>query len=130
MEIKDRLQMLIAHFASSQSDFAEKISVTRATISHILSGRNGMSADVTNKIIKTFPSVTYQWIQSGEGISPIESLNESELPFTQPAKNVFDDSKKSDTPPSQTDLIAKNENIEKIVFFYKDGTFKVFNNET
>ena len=142
MEIKDRLQMLIKELASSQSDFAEKIGITRAAISHILRGRNNMSADVMNKIVTTFPNVTYQWLHLGKGKSPIftNTLHyANDTAENPPKENIVHNDEVTTEKPQEKKTVKKEKvapsfssgekTVEKIVFIYKDGTFQVFHND-
>lgn len=137
MVTKERLQMLINTLASSQSDFAEKIGITRATISHILSGRNKMSADVMEKITKTFPSVSYEWLLSGSGQAP--NFQKGTLPYdiTETPENIVSEKTEENTQEKKTvkkekvapSFSSGEKTVEKIVFIYKDGTFQVFHND-
>ena len=47
--------------------FAEKIGISAASLSHILSGRNNPSLDVMMKIRKAFGYVSWEWLLEGVG---------------------------------------------------------------
>ena len=49
------------------SEFADNIGVNRATISHILSGRNKPSIDFLQKLLKTYPDINTNWLITGIG---------------------------------------------------------------
>ena len=49
------------------SEFAENIGVNRATISHILSGRNKPSIDFFEKLLHVYPSLNSNWLITGIG---------------------------------------------------------------
>ncbi|MEY8849081.1 helix-turn-helix domain-containing protein [Psychroserpens sp. XS_ASV72] len=117
-----RLQKVIDYYGESASSFAEKIGVQRSSISHILSGRNKPSLDFVLKVLSSFPEVELYWLMNGKGQfpsqqehNPLKSTNEN----TSAAHiNVTDDKMVSDKA------------IERIVIFYKDGTFENFEQST
>lgn len=116
-EFTKRLQKIMDYYGESASSFAEKISVQRSSISHILSGRNKPSLEFILKILSTFPDVELYWLLNGKG----------EFPSSK--KTVI----QSESPPSnlETQLSSKIEtdkSIERIVIFYSDGSFKNFQN--
>jgi DNA-binding XRE family transcriptional regulator len=150
-EFIKRLEIILDYFSLNASSFADKIGVQRSSMSHLLSGRNKPSLDFILKIIDIFPEVDLYWILNGSGSFPkireesflkneelIEDLNSS--PTTPSSTNVLpldlfseikipkeintmDTSKKENTNFHQ---IATSDELEKIVFFYKNGTFKVY----
>ena len=127
-----RLKKVIDYYGESASSFAEKISVQRSSISHILSGRNKPSLEFVLKILTAFPEVELYWLLNGKG----------EFPSTPNQYKIFDDAKphnlkleenaapiqnlESDTNPSVKTKSEKK--IERIVIFYSDGSFKNFQN--
>jgi len=111
-----RLQKIIDFYGETASGFAEKIGVQRSSISHILSGRNKPSLDFVMKVLHSYPEVELYWLMNGKGKFP-----------SQP--------KISETPDSNLNQVnlesyppipESNSEIEKIVIFYKDGTFKSY----
>jgi transcriptional regulator with XRE-family HTH domain len=95
---------------------AESIDVQRSSISHLLSGRNKPSLDFVLKILETYPEVELYWLLKGEGTFPKEENTNSGT------STLFEDKN------SKFDLneLSKDETIEKIILFYKNGTFKSF----
>ena len=59
-----RIKKWIENQELKSSSFADKIGVNRATISHVLSGRNKPSIDFLYKMIRTFPDLNANWIVS------------------------------------------------------------------
>ena len=136
-----RLEIILDYYSLNASSFADKIGVQRSSMSHLLSGRNKPSLDFILKIIDFFPDVDLYWILNGSGVfpkksEPIENANSAVSNFDSPAPiDLFSqipvsaeteiNSKKS----NQIGITIKSENmdeIEKIVFFYKNGTFKTY----
>jgi transcriptional regulator with XRE-family HTH domain len=112
-----RLEKVIEFYSETASSFAEKIGVQRSSISHILSGRNKPSLDFVLKVLSTYPEVELYWLLNGKGDFP-KKAQYSTTPSHESAKPEKD---------LQNHLVS-NQDIERIVIFFKDGTFKNFNN--
>jgi transcriptional regulator with XRE-family HTH domain len=151
-----RLETIFDYYGLTASSFADKINVQRSSISHLLSGRNKPSLDFILKVIENFPDVELLWLLNGKGnfpkgensnsenfnSTPIQKIeNEQELNSpdlfsnnvvaTENEKNpVFENSSKnfSNTEVFNTPInhLISNFDIEQIVVFYKDGTFKTY----
>lgn len=116
VDFTERLQKVIDFYSETASSFAEKIGVQRSSISHILSGRNKPSLDFVMKVLHSYPEVELYWLMNGKGAFPCKpeiskSHNINSTQLTSPPKNSL--------PESDSE-------IEKIVIFYKDGTFKSY----
>lgn len=57
------------------SQFSDAIGIQRATISHILAGRNNPSLDIVMKILAKFPEISPDWLLSGK--EPTRRLSEN-----------------------------------------------------
>jgi len=103
----------------SASAFAEKVSVQRSSISHILSGRNKPSLEFITKVANAFPDIELLWLLSGDGEFPKSSapLSKNELQQISliPTAAISDEDASS---------------IERIVIFYRDGSFKNYSTNT
>ena len=115
-----RLQKVIDYYGESASSFAEKIGVQRSSISHILSGRNKPSLDFVLKVLSSFPEVELYWLMNGKGAFPSEPRTESYV-----LEN--NDGTTSSSKMIQN-LNSSDKTIERIVIFYKDGSFQNFEN--
>ena len=82
------------------SALADIIGVNRATISHILSGRNKPSIDFLEKLLSAYPNMNANWLISGIGY-------------------MHRDIKKNEA------VSAKK--IGKVVVFYDDNSFEQLN---
>ena len=142
-----RLEIILDYYGINASAFADKIGVQRSSLSHLLSGRNKPSLDFILKILDVYPEVDLYWILNGKGNFPKNNSKPTEIETTTnfspiPAtthpqlavdEDLFSKNNIEETttiPPKHSNEIMKNlfeEDIEKIVFFYKDGTFKTFN---
>lgn len=117
-QFTERLQKVIDFYGESASSFAEKIGVQRSSISHILSGRNKPSLDFVMKVLHAYPEVELYWLMNGKGHFPSQPKI-SESPQSNSA------TVKMETKPLPSEQKMDND-IEKIVIFYKDGTFKSY----
>jgi len=141
-----RLETILDYYNLSASSFADKIGVQRSSLSHLLSGRNKPSLDFILKILDVFPDVDLYWILNGKGSFPKNddtstNNNEESLNAKMPTPSIVEkipenlfseitnlpniDSK--ETKSISTPKSPCSSEVEKIVFFYKNGTFKVFN---
>jgi transcriptional regulator with XRE-family HTH domain len=135
-----RLEIILDYYGLNASSFADKIGVQRSSLSHLLSGRNKPSLDFVLKILEVFPEVDLYWILNGTGVFPIETEKIDALKKVTPApfveqtipENLFseiakpEESKKMEQQLSTLPVVATEE-LEKIAFFYKNGTFKIYN---
>lgn len=113
-----RLKKVMSYYNETAVSFSEKIGVQRSSISHILSGRNKPSLEFVLKILSSYDEVDLYWLLNGKGTFPkIENKTDS------PEKH----SEKQN--PSKTISNSDNsDDIERIIIFYKDGSFKNFQN--
>ncbi|MCL2651678.1 MAG: helix-turn-helix domain-containing protein [Candidatus Azobacteroides sp.] len=96
----DRIKRIIEEKGLQASSFADKIQVSRGTISHILNGRmingvriyNDPSKDTIEKILITFPDISPSWFLRGE------------VPMYIPEQAFIQPTLTSISKPVQTDL--------------------------
>jgi len=135
-EFSKRLKKVLEYYQLSASAFAEKINVQRSSISHLLSGRNKPSLDFVLKVLQTFDEVELYWLLNGEGTFPKKEkkLTYASSLFPEEQKKLPNIEENDNTETSNLpidSLITSNNksNIEKIVIFYKNGTFKLYNEQ-
>lgn len=137
-----RLEKILDYYGITATAFAEKIDFNRSTISHLLSGRNKPSLEFVLKLLQKFPEVELNWLLFGKGSFPINSESK---PVEVPTKQKFSTSevnspdlfsetsnserqKNNDTEPNVAQMNKNGKEIEKIVIFYQDGSFNVYQN--
>lgn len=139
-----RLEYIFDYYGLTASSFADKINVQRSSISHLLSGRNKPSLDFILKVLEHFPEIDLLWFLNGAGVFPknyksqttnsigIESKNFGEqidlFKDNMPAKKnpVFENKFNEElNTPNLEQQLSRN-TIDKIIIFYKDGTFKSY----
>lgn len=134
-EFAKRLQKILDNYGISATAFSEEIEVNRSTISHLLSGRNKPSLEFVLKVIQHYPEVELYWLLNGKGIFPSDpKIRSSYQKSAETHKSL------QNTPSNQPIITSEEENkirqnvntkdssIERIVFFYKNGSFKSYEN--
>ena len=138
-EFIKRLEIVLDYYNLSASAFADKINVQRSSLSHLLSGRNKPSLEFIIKVIEVFPEVDLYWILNGKGSFP-KTDKQMAVELTNPGKEIRNQ-KSSTTIENELDLFSTTplhtkkapaalkgntttQQIERIVIFYTDGTFK------
>jgi transcriptional regulator with XRE-family HTH domain len=146
-----RLEIILDYYGLNASSFADKIGVQRSSLSHLLSGRNKPSLDFILKILDVFPDVDLYWVLNGKGTFPknteyidtkenaVEEVVKQTIPSPLTSKsipeNLFSEIKNtnpinaSETKKIESQNIARESTsgeIDKIVIFYKNGTFKSY----
>lgn len=120
MLIQDRVRLIIKANNLTSSEFADRIGIKRSNLSHVLSGRNKPGIEFLSKIIEAYPNVNASWLitgnqQNGDFQGVVE---EEERPiYTKISKHSSE---------STADRSGLDSEVEKIVFFYADGSFKTY----
>ncbi|MBL4663832.1 MAG: helix-turn-helix transcriptional regulator [Flavobacteriaceae bacterium] len=135
IEFAKRLQGILTFYGLSATSFSEKISFNRSTISHLLSGRNKPSLEFVMKVLHQFPEVQLYWLLNGTGAFPSsssEKIIEAPMKITSPSNSEVENSLLSHLT-EKTVLEGKTNSdsksvfeIERIIIFYKDGSFKAY----
>ena len=66
-DISKRIAEILDRSGLSHSEFASRLGVSGATISHLLSGRNKPSLQVLTRIKREFTNVNWDYLLLGEG---------------------------------------------------------------
>lgn len=130
-DFSKRLEKIMDEHDLNAAGFADMIQVGRSSISHIISGRNKPSLEFVLKIIEAFPDVSLYWLLNGKGDFPASRVEKKTVDtsthkqtatpslFTVSEEQEQPQSKPIEIPASHTES-----DIERIVIFYTDGTFK------
>jgi transcriptional regulator with XRE-family HTH domain len=154
-DLTKRLEIILEYYSLNASSFADKIGVQRSSLSHLLSGRNKPSLDFILKILDVFPEVDLYWILNGKGTFPKSELKGDQVFATStptPNNQFIETSVEKKTKLLSEDVTnqkngledklvtnfistknptfqRKDSEIEQIVIFYKNGTFKTYSLE-
>jgi len=142
--MKDRIAAIMEYKGLSSSAFADIIEIPRSRVSHIMSGRNKATLEVVTHIMKKFPDINILWLMTGNGIM----LNDSDTTFDfsesqthdedkalygnpKPTQEQIPSSTHTQSPNPQTSFNpfkhgAKDKQIERIIVFYTDDSFKEY----
>ena len=148
-----RLKQFLAAENITQAQFADTIKVVRASVSHVLSGRNNPGYDFIKAIMAAYPLLNVEWLILGKGRmykdgSP-DSIAETGLLFNdveihsaphsptdassaeqhKPQPYVNNDENCETIPAMDTlvkpvQSVVKQRKISKILVLYDDGTFE------
>lgn len=142
--MKERIIEFLKAENKSSAQFAEEIGVQPSGISHILSGRNNPSLDFVIKMLERYKYLSVEWLLFGKGLMYRDNTGMPSL-FEQ---TLFDQKQdtpvKSDASVSESSTISAGINnqrvpepvpgkvstdnpaVEKIVWFYSDGSFEEY----
>jgi len=133
------------HLGQSSSQFADRIEVPRAVLSHILSGRNKPSLDVIIKILANNAKVSPDWLLHGKGemlisvapklasepqhLVPKNSRPEKleETIVSEPETDKVQNKKLKDSSPQTVGGTEKK--LKQVILVYSDNTFAVLSPE-
>lgn len=147
-----RLQQFLAAENISQSQFADAIGVARASVSHIIAGRNKPGFDFIENMSRTYPSLNLEWLITGKGKmykgaaeSPLQApaddlfagLDDPETAYEEPVRKPAPAPVERIQPTvaqavhierktsvESVKAIVTQRNISKIVVFYDDNTYQ------
>ena len=140
-----RLQQFLAAENISQAQFADTIEVARASVSHVLAGRNKPGYDFIKSIADHYPKLNLDWLINGKGKMYKETAASSEIPQSHediqdslfkdeieeetetvqlPVQTAYRTSAPLPSLPTENKPEAKQRSITRIVVFYDDNTYQ------
>lgn len=139
-----RLQQVMDYYGLNAAAFADSLEIQRSGVSHLLSERNKPSLDFILKLIEKFPEVDMYWITQGKGSFPRKEDKELASAKKTQQPDLFSDipeiEMQAPTPAPPSAAIEEkqvepkalplltNKRIKRIIFFYEDNRFEVFEN--
>ena len=108
-----RLSQFIQAENLNQIQLAEVLSVSRGSLSHILSGRNRPGFDFIESLLLHYPNLNIDWLITGKGRMYRDASQDEKATLPQP--DLFS------LPVLQT-----SRKIERITVYYDDNTFEEF----
>ncbi|MDR0732601.1 MAG: helix-turn-helix domain-containing protein [Dysgonamonadaceae bacterium] len=149
-----RIRKIMEEKGLNSAAFADKIKVSRGTITHVLSGRNEITLKVVLKVLDAFPDINSEWMLFGKKPMYLrekvfmQPQQEPTLPFDNAPNevNVHQETEVSEyslkseeetaADAMQTikkkrinDINPSNRKIDKIIIFFDDKTFMNFSPE-
>lgn len=144
--MNNRLKQFLAAENITQAQFADNLNVVRASVSHVLSGRNNPGFDFIKAMMAKYPRLNIEWLIFGKGKmykdpeSPkAESQDEGQLfPIYEPEsslripeilhEDILPVSEPATTEINSLDNIIQpikgQRKVSKIIVLFDDGTFQ------
>lgn len=146
--MNQRLQQFLSAENISQAQFADSIDVARASVSHVLAGRNRPGYDFIRSIAEHYPKLNLEWLITGKGKmykqdypaapAPVPVASEPAAAVTLFGESSFAPEEKEEEilpPPEKTapearesassaDLPVSGRSISRIIVFYDDNTYQ------
>ncbi len=142
MDYRNIIEEILEVYNINASEFADRIEVQRSSISHILSGRNKPSLDFLIKVKDEYPELRWDYLLLGkkpmteieesminrkvEPLFELEQEKEANPPLHSSAPDAKSVAEKAEGVVSQS--TKKTRSITKIVWFYDDNSFEIFEN--
>lgn len=106
--MNDRIALVIKAKNITPSQLADELDVQRSGVSHILNNRNKPSLEFIQKLLKSYPEISTEWMLFGEG--PMMKPFLGELPQNSPVEDT--DKKPIPPKPIIMDLFADDDTGE------------------
>ena len=148
--MKERIKLVMENENLTSAQFADRLQINRAVISHILNGRNNPSFDVIDKILRGM-HINYDWLVYGEGeMYKRGNGNAHQNPMPKSvdlfSQNDTNEHRNTNRPEKMQETVIKqpsndgnlpdnavvevvkavNKKIEQIIVYYNDKTFEIF----
>ena len=141
-----RLKQFLAAENISQAQFADTINVVRASVSHVLAGRNNPSYDFIRAIMDNYSALNIEWLILGKG--KMYKEREAGLLFEEPEQEAMPEMPESSLPETeiplqvlgtQTNITSttemnainniiqtpvKQRKVSKIIVLFDDGSYQ------
>lgn len=128
--VASRLKSLIEALGLSDSQFADKCSISRPTLSLLLSGKNKKVSDVLlSQIHEAFPNVSILWLLFGEGDKFKKENSHDEKQEIYHENSLFTDhNKESDEQLNLVNVNQLENIIQNVVNKSFESSFQTFEN--
>ena len=138
--MNDRIRQFMAYQGLSASELADSIGVQRSNLTHVLNGRNKPSFQFIAKLMEQYPAINPKWLILGSGemiqggkeaanSGLFDELKTEPEVITPPEKSAAEPVRE-EVQPVYERLIPPDadpqKQVERIVVFYTDQTFKSY----
>lgn len=135
-DMNSRLKQFLAAENISQAQFADNINVVRASVSHVLSGRNNPSYEFIKSIMLKYPSLNIEWLmfgkgkmykdstQQGEEISLFDSQYTAEEPLQSEKEMLLEAEPEIEPEIAVPTVSVSQRKVSKIIVLFDDGTYQ------
>ena len=128
-----RLQHFLTAENITQAQLADEIHVARASVSHILAGRNKPGFDFIESLGRHYPGLNLEWLITGRGkmykaSSPVQPRTEeveiAPAAAPEPESEAVLDLVLEQAPQAAAPLPPAPRRIRKVLVFYDDNTYQ------
>jgi len=134
-----RLKLFLDANNLTQAEFADKINVVRASVSHVLSGRNNPSYDFIRSIMQKYPELNIEWLMFGKGTMYKTMPAPPQKPAEYEEGLIFQEVEETYEPVIEPESVRLNETItpnevpqvtinqrkvSKVIILFDDGTYQ------
>lgn len=148
-----RIQQFLAAENITQAQLADRLGVARASVSHIIAGRNKPGFDFIESMARNFPTLNLDWLITGRGrmykdaaasaaipvqqASPLPEapVSPAESEYDEPGDDLFASIKPAPEPvkpsvapsqpaPAPAPQAPLSHGIAKILVLFEDGSFQ------
>ncbi len=133
-----RLKQFMAAENITQAQLADSLKVVRASVSHILSGRNNPSCEFIKALMSTYPNLNIEWLMLGKGkmykdksgdalFMLDEPDNQDSGALTQPAAQELPNIDSTIDFTSLGDVMqvpVNKRKVVKVTILFDDGTYQ------
>lgn len=134
-----RLKLFLEANNLTQAEFADSINVVRASVSHVLSGRNNPSYEFIRSIMQKYPTLNIEWLIFGKGkmykdtsavpqraaeyteglIFPETADENPPIPVQETPHTI-----ESNTSHAEVQSIINQRKVSKIIILFDDGSYQ------
>ncbi|MCW0482132.1 helix-turn-helix domain-containing protein [Gaoshiqia sediminis] len=143
--MNSRIKRFMEYKGLTSSELADSIGVQRSNVTHVLHGRNNPSFPFISKLLEAYPEIDAKWLIMGEGEMLVTGTKQAATLFPreeEKTKTVAAEPERLEEPlqsektvlpkptmeaappPVEPTVIGKE--VERIVVFYTDQTFKQY----
>ncbi|HAQ18449.1 MAG TPA: hypothetical protein DCR40_04345 [Prolixibacteraceae bacterium] len=154
--MEERIRKFMEYKGISASELADTIGVQRSNVTHVLKARNKPSFQFIEKMLQIYPDLNAKWLLLGTGSmvdTPVKSrtlFDQDTEPISQTqikTEKILEKTITNEQKPIQAQEIipgpisekatsdhelqdqffSSEKPVERLIVFFKDATFKVYN---
>ena len=121
-----RLKQFLSAENITQAQFADNINVVRASVSHVLSGRNNPSYEFIRSIMVKYPDLNIEWLMFGKGRMYKDNILFPEFEEEQlPEQYASEESPiETEATNSETQVTVSQRKVSKVIILFDDGSYQ------
>lgn len=109
--MKERIKRIMEVENLTSANFADRVQISRASVSHILNGRNKPSLEVVTRILNEMNYINAEWLINGTGNMYKEGVDPDSIP-KEP--DLFHPPVEKTDPPQRSDQISRGDDVNAL----------------